>query len=162
MAACSIRLWILIFPSPHGTTTRVLPKHTVTFISLIPERTKPRGTAENHPKCVERRKRVDPQLLKRVGSGFCALRPGSGRQERSGGSGGAAGWRPPCSRVDSVPETSKENPVERERTTGQLTTDTACAPHVPAGTKNVPSSTSLRVRGWCQRSNYSALACTKS
>lgn len=33
MAACSIRLQTFIFPSPHGTTTRVLPKHTVTFIS---------------------------------------------------------------------------------------------------------------------------------
>lgn len=33
MAACSMRSCTLIFPSPHGTTTRVLPKHTVTFMS---------------------------------------------------------------------------------------------------------------------------------
>lgn len=33
MAAWSMRLRTCIFPSPHGTTTRVLPKHTVTFIS---------------------------------------------------------------------------------------------------------------------------------
>jgi len=32
IVACWIRLCILIFPSPQGTTTRVLPKHTVTFI----------------------------------------------------------------------------------------------------------------------------------
>lgn len=32
MVACWIRLCILILPSPQGTTTRVLPKHTVTFI----------------------------------------------------------------------------------------------------------------------------------
>lgn len=35
MAACSIRLWTLIVPLPQGTTTLVLPKHTVTFI-LVP------------------------------------------------------------------------------------------------------------------------------
>lgn len=56
MAACSMRSHTVMFPSPHGTTTRVLPKHTVTFIfssaaaALIPKRNEePRRNAKNHP-----------------------------------------------------------------------------------------------------------------
>lgn len=37
MTACWMSVWTLIFPSPHGTTTRVLPKHTVTFMVLVSE-----------------------------------------------------------------------------------------------------------------------------
>ena len=37
MTACWMSVCTLIFPSPHGTTTRVLPKHTVTFMALVSE-----------------------------------------------------------------------------------------------------------------------------
>ena len=36
MTACWISVWTLMFPSPHGTTTRVRPKHTVTFMLQDP------------------------------------------------------------------------------------------------------------------------------
>lgn len=63
IAAFSMRLWTLIFPSPHGTTTRVFPKHTVTFIArpllqsrLIPVRKKTRRSLNNHFQRVHERK----------------------------------------------------------------------------------------------------------
>lgn len=37
MTACWISECTFIFPSPHGTTTRVRPKHTVTFMALVSE-----------------------------------------------------------------------------------------------------------------------------
>lgn len=36
MTACWMSACTVIFPSPHGTTTRVLPKHTVTFMVRDP------------------------------------------------------------------------------------------------------------------------------
>lgn len=39
MTACWISECTLIFPSPHGTTTRVRPKHTVTFMAVLSEST---------------------------------------------------------------------------------------------------------------------------
>lgn len=37
MTACWMSECTLIFPSPHGTTTRVRPKHTVTFMAVLSE-----------------------------------------------------------------------------------------------------------------------------
>lgn len=43
MTACWMSACTLIFPSPHGTTTRVLPKHTVTFMVRSPGSDPDRG-----------------------------------------------------------------------------------------------------------------------
>lgn len=37
MTACWMSECTLMLPSPHGTTTRVLPKHTVTFMAPCPD-----------------------------------------------------------------------------------------------------------------------------
>lgn len=97
--------------------------------ALIPKRKKPRQSDNNHPRrCVGAENTETPSLSTQADSSLC---PASSKEKREAQHKiQRQGWvASSLCGVDSLTESSQQKkPPQRERTTGQLTTDTACAP----------------------------------
>lgn len=124
MVAFSTRPWTLMTPSPHGTTTRVLPKHTVTFISSsgVNSREEDAASAPRKPFPDE----IDPRLLG-------PQKKNNKKEEEKEDPDPAAGWRPPraptLTDLQKVPRRTERGAPDSWQLTLRVTAGTKNAQH---------------------------------